>query len=115
MRTNSLRTVFRTARKVPATGGFRSPEIHLIPGNSPVKAIFSKAENQTVGIGSALSGMNAAAYQMLGAVKGVASGNLDNIVSSVQNMQMAKMQFEASAKVAEVQSQTTQAALDMFV
>jgi hypothetical protein len=59
--------------------------------------------------------MNAAAYQMLGAANGVASGNLDNLLSNVQNMQMAKIQFEASAKLGEVESQTTQAALDMFV
>ncbi len=80
-----------------------------------MKQARERPEHQTVGIGSALSGMNAAAYQMLGAANGVASGNLDNLVSSVQNMELAKVQFEASAKVAEVQSQTTQAALDMFV
>jgi hypothetical protein len=80
-----------------------------------VKTDYSWAEEHSVGIGSALSGMNAAAYQMLGAANGVASGNLDNIVSNVQKMQIAKVQFEASEKVAEVQSQTTQAAIDMFV
>jgi hypothetical protein len=62
---------------------------------------------------SAMSGMNAAAYQMLGAAQG--AGNLNDLAGTITKMETSKMQFDASAKVAEMQSQVTNAALDMFV
>jgi hypothetical protein len=61
---------------------------------------------------SALSGMNAAAYQMLGAAQG--AGNLNDLAGTVMKMETAKMQFDASAKVAEMQSNVTNAAIDML-
>ena len=78
-------------------------------------APWAIAENKAMAISSALSGMNAAAYQMLQTSNGIASGNLDDMASKMQNLQMAKIQFAASAKVAEVQGETTSAALDMIV
>jgi hypothetical protein len=62
-----------------------------------------------------MSGMNTAAYQMLGAVTGMSGGNLDDLVSEAASFDLAKVQFEASAKVAQVQSNTIGAVIDMLV
>lgn len=61
-----------------------------------------------------MSGMNMAAFQMLGAANSVASGQLDSAVQSMQNEQMAQVQFSASAQVANTQNQILGAVIDML-
>ena len=63
---------------------------------------------------AALDGLHSAQQQMLGAVEKIASGDLDALPESFQQLMVAKHSFAANVKMLAVLDETERHLLDIF-